>query len=43
MVEREFAETVDTAEECGTVVSKVGGRFCIATVVLTLGGRVGTK
>ena len=29
-------ETVNTAEEGGTVVSKIGGRFCAATVVVTL-------
>ena len=31
MKEREFAEMVDTAEEGGTVVSKLGGRLCVAT------------
>ena len=30
MVERDFAEIVDTAEEGGTVVRKIGGRFCVA-------------
>ena len=30
MVEREFMEKVDTVEECGAIVSKVGGRFCVA-------------
>ena len=42
MVEREFTEIVDTAEEVGTIVSKIGGRFCAATAVVTLGGRGGT-
>ena len=39
MVEREFMEKVDTVEECGAIVSKVGGRFCVATGRVTLGGR----
>ena len=43
MVEREFTETFDTTEEGGTVVSKIGGRFCAATAGVTLVGKVGTK
>ena len=43
MAEREFAETVDTAEEGVTFVSKVGGRVCAAAGVVTLGGRGGMK
>ena len=43
VVERDFTETVDTAEEGGTVVSKIGGRFCAVTGGVTLGGRGGTK
>ena len=43
MVEREFTDIVDTAEEGGTVVSKIGGRFCSATGEVTLGGRGGTN
>ena len=43
MVEREFTDTVDTAEEGGTVASKKGGRFCAATWGETLGGRGRTK
>ena len=43
VVEREFMEIVDNAEEVGTVVSKIGGRFCAAAVGVTLGGRGGTK
>ena len=43
MVEKDFTETVDNAEEVGTVVSKIGGRFCAATGGVTLGGRRGTK
>ena len=39
VVEREFAKTVGTTEEGGTVVSKIGGRFCATTEVVTLGGR----
>ena len=39
MVEREFVKTANTAEEVGTVVSKIGGRFCATTEVVTLGGR----
>ena len=38
MAEREFAETVDTAEEGVTFVSKVGGRVCAVAGVVTLGG-----
>ena len=41
-MEREFTETVDTAEEVGTVVSTRGGRFCAVTGGITLGGRGGT-
>ena len=43
MVYRDFTEILDTAEEGGTVVSKVGGRFCVATGGETLGGRGVTK
>ena len=39
MVDRYFAETVDTKYEGVTIVSKVGGRFCVATGRVTLGGR----
>ena len=38
MVEREFTETVNVTKEGGTAVSKFGGRFCVATGVVTLGG-----
>ena len=41
MVYREFTEIFNTAEEGGTVVSKVGGRFYVATGGVTLGGRGG--
>ena len=43
MVEREFTETVDTAEEDSNVVSKIGGRFCAANGGVNLGGRGGAK
>ena len=43
MVEREFTETVDTIEECGNVVSKVGGGFYVATGGVTLQGIRGMK
>ena len=43
MVERDFIETVDTAEEDGNIVSKIGGRFCAANGGMTLGGRGGMK
>ena len=43
MVEREFTETVTTPDEGGTKVSKLFGRFCVASGGVTLGGRVGTK
>ena len=43
MAERNFTETVDTAEEGGTVVSKIGEMFCAATGGVTLGRRGGTK
>ena len=43
MVERAFTKRFDTAEEGGTVVSKIGGRFYAATGGVTLGGREGTK
>ena len=43
MVERDFMETVNTAVEGGTVVSKIGGKFCVNTGRVTLGGRGGTK
>ena len=43
MVERDFMETVNTAVEGGTVVSKIGGNFCVNTGRVTLGGRGGTK
>ena len=36
-------ETVDTVEEVSTVVSKIDGRFCVATGGVTLGGRGGTN
>ena len=36
-------ETVNTVEEADTVVSKLGGRFYVATGRVTLGGRGGTK
>ena len=39
VVEREFFKTANTAEEVGTVVSKIGGRFCATNEVVTLGGR----
>ena len=39
MVDIEFMETGDTAKEGGTVVSKVSGRFYIATGGVTLRGR----
>ena len=41
MVEREFTETVDTAEDIGTIVSKVCGRFFVTTGGVTLVGRGG--
>ena len=41
VIEREFTETVDTAEEGGTVMSKIGGRFCDVTGGVNLGGRGG--
>ena len=43
MTEMEFTDTVYTSEEGGTVVSKIGGRFCTATGGMTLGGRGVTK
>ena len=43
MADIEFMETVDTAEEGGTVVSKVSGRFYIATWGVILRGRGGTN
>ena len=43
VVKREFTETVDTTEEGGTVVSKIGRRFCTADGRVTLGGIGGTK
>ena len=43
MLEKEFTETVDTAAEGGTVVSKIGEIFCAATGGVTSGGRGGTK
>ena len=43
MVENEFLDTVDTAEEGGTIVSKVGGRLCVNTGGSTLVGRGWTK
>ena len=39
MAERDFTETVNTAKGGGTVVSKIGGRFCAATAGVDLGGR----
>ena len=41
VAERNFAKTVDTTEEGGTVVSKVCGRLCVATGGVTLVGRGG--
>ena len=43
MVEREFIEKVDIAEEGSTIVSKIGERFCAATGRVSLRGRGGTK
>ena len=43
MVDREFVETVNTAEEGGIIVSKVGVRFCVYTGGVTMGGRGGEK
>ena len=43
MVDREFVETVNTAEEVGIIVSKVGVRFCVYTGGVTLVRRGGTK
>ena len=43
MVDRQVTDTVDTAEEDSTVVSKIGGRFCAATGKMTLGGRIEMK
>ena len=43
MVERKFTETVNTAEEGCTIVSKICGRFCAATGGVTFGGREGKK
>ena len=43
MVENEFSDTDDTAEEGGTIVSKVGGRLCITTGGSNLVGRGCTK
>ena len=43
MVDREFTETVDTAGEGGTLASKVGVRFFVATGEVNLGGIGGTK
>ena len=37
ITEREFTETVDTAEGGGTVVNKVGGILCVMTGRVTLG------
>ena len=42
-MEREFTETVHTAEESVTVVSKAGEQFCVTTGEVTLLGREGTK
>ena len=36
-------ETFNAAEECGTVVSKICGRFCAATGGVNLGGRGGKE
>ena len=36
MVERESTETVDTMEESGNVLIKLGGRFCVSTGGVTL-------
>ena len=43
MVDRYFVETLDTKYEGGTVVSKVGGRYCVSNGGVTLGGRGGKK
>ena len=43
MAERNFTETVDTAEEGVTIVSKIGGRFCAANGGVTLVERGGNK
>ena len=43
MVERDFADTVDTTEDDGIVESAIGGRFCVATGRVTLGGRQGNN
>ena len=43
MVNRHFVEAVNTTEEGGTVVSKVGGRYCVSNGGVTLGGRGGKK
>ena len=43
VVEREFTETVNNAEESGTIASKIGGRFCAANGGVNLGGRGGKK
>ena len=43
MADIDFMETVDTAEEGGTIMSKVSGRFYIAIWGVTLRGRGGTN
>ena len=43
MLEWESTETVYTAEEGGTVVSKICVRFCAAIARVKLGGRGGTE
>ena len=43
VVEIYFIETVNNAEEGGTVMSKIGGRFCDVTGGVNLGGRGGKK
>ena len=43
VVERQFTETVNNAEESGTIASKIGGRFCAANGGVNLGGRGGKK
>ena len=42
VVEIYFIETVNNAEEGGTVMSKIGGSFCVATGGVTL-GKLGGK
>ena len=39
----EFMETADNEEEGGTIVSKLGGKLCVPTGGVTLGGRGGNN